>query len=391
MKKIGVGDFRIGPEERAAIISVLDSNWVSEGKKVEQFEKEWAKYIGTKYSVVLNSGTSAIIAGLAALKYHGDLKGGKKVITTALTYIASANGITLGGYVPVFADIVDDGLTIDPEKVAEILEKEGGNCSVVLPVHIMGYPCDMDKLLAVAKKHGIVVFEDSAQAHGTVYKGKKTGSMGMLSDFSFYVAHNISAGEMGTINTNNDELIQLIRKVKSSGRVDNYPILKDKSSYALKDEFHPFFHDMVSYNFKATEFQAALASVELKRVDEIIRRRQENVKYLNEGIERFSTSLRLPEFSKDVSYLSYPLVLKNSKIPRKKIRAELEKRGIETRALFGAIPLHQPAYSHLKKQYEGKLKNAEYVGLNGFYIGCHQYLGREELDYVIKSFSEILR
>ncbi len=393
MEKIGVGDFKIGKEEKEAINSVAESNWVSEGPKTELFEKEWADYIGTKHSIVLNSGTSAIIAGLTALKYHGQAKKGRKTITTALTYIATANAITLSGMEPVFADIQNEGLCIDPEKVSEILENDKNNeISLIMPVHIMGYPCDMDALNKIAKKHGILTFEDSAQAHGTLYKGKRTGSLSMLSDFSFYVAHNIPAGEMGTINTNNDELMQIIRKIKSSGRVGNYPIKKNNAEYDLREDFEPFFHDIISFNFKATEFQAALASTQLKKAELIIRTRQQNVAYLNEGLSKFDKLLQLPELSKDVSHLSYPLVIKDKRaITRIKIRSQLEERGIETRPLFGAIPIHQPAYSHMKKQYEGKLKNAENVGINGFYIGCHQYLNQEHLDRIIKAFSEILQ
>ena len=391
MKKIGVGDFRIGPEERAEINEVLDSNWVSEGPKVNLFQSEWAKFIGTKHSVVLNSGTSAIMAGLTSLSLHSKVKKGRKVITSALTYIATANAVSLSHHEPVFADIGKSGLLIDPEKVAEILENDkNGDYSVLMPVHIMGYPCDMDKLNAIAKKHGLVTFEDSAQAHGTFYKGKRTGSLSMLSDFSFYVAHNIAAGEMGTINTNDDELLELITKIKSSSKSGGRRMVADKTAYALEDEFKPFFHDTISYNFKATEFQAALARTQIRHADEIIKARQENVKYLNEGLSKFDKFIELPAHSKDVSYLSYPIIIKDiKKFQRLKVREALAKKGIESRALFGSIPLHQPAYHHLKKQYAGKLPNSERVGLAGFYIGCHQLLSKEDLDVIIKSFSEI--
>jgi CDP-6-deoxy-D-xylo-4-hexulose-3-dehydrase len=149
---------------------------------------------------------------------------------------------------------------------------------------------------------------------------------------------------------------------------------------------------MIGYNFKTMEFQAALGLSQLRIADWITKRRRENVKYLNEGLKEYSDVLQLPEYLDTVSYLAYPIVInKPEKISRKKLRIELEKRGVETRPLFGCIPTQQPAYSYLKNQYEGKLLNAEYVGLNAFYIGCHQYLERNDLDYIIQMFDAIMK
>jgi len=159
------------------------------------------------------------------------------------------------------------------------------------------------------------------------------------------------------------------------------------------DDFDPrFTHDMVGYNFKTMEFQAALGISQLKKADWIAKRRLENVKYLNENLERYSDILQLPEYIDTVSYLAYPIVInKPEKISRKKLRTALEKLGVETRSLFGCIPTQQPAYSYLKKEYEGKLLNAEYIGLNAFYIGCHQYLERSDLDHIIQTFDIIMK
>jgi len=128
----------------------------------------------------------------------------------------------------------------------------------------------------------------------------------------------------------------------------------------------------------------------MKKIAWIIERRRENVKYLNEGLEKYSSLIQLPKYDKNVSYMAYPIVIKSpNKICRKKIRMELERRGIESRPLFGCIPTQQPAYHYLKEKYEGKLPIAESVGSNGLYIGCHQYLVREDLDYIIKAFGAI--
>ncbi len=399
MRKVYIGDFKILEDGRKEILEILDSGRISEGVKTRAFEKEFANFIGTKFSIALNSGTSALIAGLESLKHLDDnVKPKTKVITSPLNYIATCNSIVVSGFEPVFVDVDKHTFVITPENIKACLE-ENDNYSIILPIHQMGYSCDMDEINRIAKEYGLRVLEDSAQASGTTYKGKRTGSLSDLSAFSFYIAHNIQAGEMGAITTDNSEINRLVNKIKTHGRMCDCFICTRMNGKCPKlddhkgeDDFDPrFTHDIIGYNFKITEIQAALGLSQLRRVDEIIRKRQENVKYLNEGLEKFSGVLQLPIFSKDVSYLAYPIVIKKPNlISRKKLRRDLESLGVETRPLFGCIPTRQPAYSHLKSKYLGKLPNAEYSGLNGFYIGCHQYLTKEDLDYVIKQFQEIL-
>jgi len=399
--RVQVGDFILGAEEKEAIMKILDSGRISEGINVITFEKEWAKFIGTKHSILFNSGTSAIMAGLTSLKYLKGIKEGSKVITSPVTYIATANAIVTSNLQPVFVDIDREKFSILPEKIEELLKdsKDPSEYSIILPIHLMGYPCDMEKINKIAKKYGLITFEDSAQAHGSTLNGKKTGSMSLLSDFSFYLAHNIQAGEMGAITTSDDEIKRILKKIKANGRMCECEVCTRAKGYCPKldmgqeEDFDPrFTHDMIGFNFKTMEFQAALGLVNLRKVDEIIKKRKENVKYLNEGLKKFEHLLLLPKYSESISYLAYPIVIKKPDlISRKKLRAELEKRGIETRPLFGCIPTQQPAYSYLREEYKGKLPNAEYVGLNAMYIGCHQFLTREQLDHVIKSFEEILK
>jgi dTDP-4-amino-4,6-dideoxygalactose transaminase len=160
--------------------------------------------------------------------------------------------------------------------------------------------------------------------------------------------------------------------------------------YKGKEDFDPrFTFDTFGYNFKTTDIFAALAESRINQLEEIKQKRLTNVSFLNEALGKHSNVLQLPEYSSDVSYLAYPLIAKEGK--RKGIREELEKRGIETRPIFQCIPTQQPVYSYLKEEYKGKLPNAEYIGKNGFYIGCHQYLSQQDLEYIVKSFDEILK
>lgn len=398
MMRVAVGEFKLGPDEKAALIEVIDSGRLSEGRKTFEFERAWAQYIGTKYCVAVNSGTSALIAGLSALKTKFGLEDGSKVLTTPLTFIATINAIMHCGLEPVFADVDQDSFVVTPETIRAALKSEEG-VSMLLPVHLMGFPADMDALKKIAHEHNLVVMEDAAQAHGSLYKGKRVGSLSEISIFSFYIAHNIQAGEMGAVTTDDHDLSKLVKKIKAHGRMCDCPVCTRSSGTCPRlkstkgnDDFDPrFHHDMIGFNFKIMEFQAALGLTQLKKADEIFRKRNFNVKYLNEGLRDFQDILQLPRYSRDVSYLAYPLVIRNPKlVSRLRLRRELEKNGIETRPLFGCIPLQQPAYAFLKERYEKRLPNAEYLGSHSFYIGCHQYLDQGDLDYVIAVFRKIL-
>ncbi|MDD5178576.1 MAG: DegT/DnrJ/EryC1/StrS family aminotransferase [Candidatus Nanoarchaeia archaeon] len=405
MRRIFVGDLQIKEEERNAVNEVLDSQRISEHKKVKEFEEKFAEYIGTKYCTSFNSGTSAMIAGLESLKYHPDLKikEKSKIITTPLTYIATVNSVMKANFNPVFVDVHKETFDIKADEIKKLLEEEKNpeEYSLILPVHLMGYPADMDKINKIAKEFNLHVFEDSAQAHGTLYNGKKTGSMSLMSDFSFYIAHNIQAGEFGALVTNDKQISILTKKIKANGRLCSCDVCtrgEGKCPHQNNNsdiDYDPrFIHDIIGYNFKTMEFQAALALTQLKKADYIFKKRQQNVKYLNENLKEFEEKgiLKLPKFSTDVSYLAYPIVIQDPfKISRKNLRKRLELKGVETRPLFYSIPTQQPAYSFLKQRYLNKLPNADYLGLNAFYIGCHQYLEKEDLDYVIKIFNEILK
>lgn len=402
---VPVGDFKLEEEEKSTIIDVLEKGRISEWKKVKEFERLFAKYIGTKYCLAVSSGTSALIVGLLALLYDERFpkaKKGAKIITSPITYISTTNAIVLDGFEPVFVDIDKRTFKLNVDQIEDILKKENpDDYAGILPVHLMGYPNDMDEINAIADKYGLFVFEDSAQAHGTMYKGKRTGSLSLLSDFSFYIAHNIQAGEMGCVTTNDERLFKLMVQLKANGRICNCPICTrnkgicpgaKKYDYDEDDDYDPrFTHEYVAYNFKTTEFPAALAISQVKRADWIFKERQKNVRYLNGGLKKFEDFFYLPIYDENVSYLAYPIIIKEtSTIKRKWLRKRLEEEGIENRPLFGCIPTQQPAYAQFKDQYHGKLPVADYVGRNGFYIGCHQYLKKEDLDYIIEKLKELL-
>jgi CDP-6-deoxy-D-xylo-4-hexulose-3-dehydrase len=328
-RRIPVGYLKIGKEERKAINDVLDSGRISEGPRVLEFEREWAKYIGTKYCVAVNSGTSALMAALYTLDQIYNLSGGD-VLTHKITFVATHNAIRACGFNPIFK----------------------GKADIAIPVHLMGYPQFLK-----AK----YVIEDASQAHGSLYKGKRLGSFGLMGCFSFYIAHNIQAGEMGAVVTDDYECYRILKKIKAHGRVcDCLFCVRSEGKCPRPVEPDPrFTYDMFGLNFKTMEFQAALALCQIKKADWIMKKRQDNVEYLNKGLKDLKL-LTLPKFSKDISYLAYPIICDN----RREIREQLEQYGIESRPLF----------NHPK----------------GFYIGVHQYLTKKDLDYAIQIFHRIL-
>jgi dTDP-4-amino-4,6-dideoxygalactose transaminase len=395
--RVSVGDFKLGPGERAAIMEVLDSNRITEGVKVAKFERLFSQYLGVKETVLVNSGTSALITGLNALGYtKPSVRPGTNIITTPLTYIATTNAITLSGFKPSFVDVDMETFNITPKSIEAHLESidDPTGYSAILPVHLMGYPADMDGINRIAREHDFAVLEDSAQAHGSLYKKRMCGSMSEASAFSFYIAHNIQVGEMGALSTNDEDVAAFARRFKANGRMCDCKICTRSKGTCprlkIEGNLDPRFHHIhIGYNFKATDIMASIGIEQLRKADEIKEQRYRNVQYLNEGLEFLQDKLQLPALSRDVSYLAYPLIVKGLNISREKVTRQLEKRGVETRPLFSCIPLHQPAYSEYQPYYRDKLPNAEYLGSKGFYIGCHQYLEEEHLNYIVKTFKEI--
>lgn len=390
-----VGDYRIGDAEKKVINEILDSNRITEGKYVAQFEKKFAEVIGTKYCTAVNSGTSALIATLTALIYDErfpKIKKGAKVITTPITYIATSNAIKLVGLEPIYVDVNLETFDINVDQIEALLDGSNpDDYCMILPVHLMGYPCDMDSINQIANKYDLVVFEDTAQAHGSKYKGKNTGTLSFVADYSFYIAHNIQVGEMGAIVTDDEKLYKLVRQIKANGRMCDCAVCtRSKGVCPRPFGSDPrFLHQFVGYNFKTMDFQAALGLVQLDNFSNIIQKRYENVKFLNDNLKKYEELFILPKLSKDFSYLAYPIVVqKNVKVDF--LREELTRRGIESRPLFGSIPTKQPAYQDYYEEYKDKLPVADYLSENSFYIGCHQYLSQTDLEHIVLAFNEIV-
>jgi perosamine synthetase len=253
----------IGPEEKAAVLAVLESGMLAQGPRVAAFEDAFTRLTGTRHAIATSSGTTALHLALLA---HG-IGPGDEVITSPFTFIASVNTILFTGATPVFADIQEGTFNIDPNWVEASITPR---TKALMPVHLYGQPCDMDEIAALANKHGIAIIEDAAQAIGATYGGRQAGSFG-TGCFSLYATKNVMTGEGGMITTDDDHVADRCRLLRNHGMRKRYQ------------------YESLGYNFRLTDLLAAIGIAQLDRLPEATRRRRENARFLNAQIESVIT------------------------------------------------------------------------------------------------------
>lgn len=253
----------------AALKRICRNAWFKLGPEVERFERDWAAYCGAKHCVAMNSGTSALHAALLAL----EIGEGDEVITTPMSFFATAEAIVYTGARPVFADVDPGTFNISPQAVQDLV---GERTRAIMPVHLFGHPADMDPILAIAREHDLAVIEDAAQAHGALYKGRKVGALGDAGAFSFYVTKNLGAyGEGGGLVTDDPRVYERLLLLRNHGQSGGYT------------------HSMVGYNYRMEGFQGAVLNVKLKHLDRWNARRREIARLYGEGLR--ATPLVLPQ------------------------------------------------------------------------------------------------
>lgn len=312
-----------------AVTKVLGSDWLTQGPKIKEFEDALAEYCGAKYAVAACNGTAALHLAYLA----GNLKHGDEVITTPNTFVATSNMLLAVGAKPVFCDIDLSTYNIDESKIESLITKK---TKAIVPVHFAGHPCDMDKILKIAKKYKLLVIEDACHALGAEYKDKKIGSIGDMTIFSFHPVKSITTGEGGAILTNNETLYKKLISLRSHG------IHKDENGFNVMTEF--------GYNYRLTDLQASLGTSQLKKLDKFIRSRRKIVSLYKKGLANIK-GLGLPAISEGSSWHIYVIRAENSKI-RAALAEYLKKAGI-------GINFHYPSvYSHpyYRKNGYGKIK-----------------------------------
>lgn len=352
-KSIPIAKPIIGEDEINEAVKVLKSGELTQGRWVEQFEGDFAKFIQTKFAVATSSGTTALYLALLAL----DIGPGDEIITTPFTFIASANSILYTGAKPVFVDIDPKTFNIDPDKIEQNLTSK---TRAILPVHLYGLPADMDKITKTAKKHKLFVLEDCAQAHGAMVGNSLVGSFGDLASFSFYSTKNMTTGEGGMITTNNEVLAKKIRKLRNHGMEIRYN------------------HDILGFNFRMTNMAAAIGIHQLKKLKTFNKKRAENAQFFTDNLSKVN-GIQTPFIPSGLTHVfhQYTILIKEGKEKREKLIEYLSKNGVGS-MIYYPIPVHKqkfmrPLYPNLR------LKNAETVADQVLSLPIHPAVKKEEL------------
>jgi perosamine synthetase len=359
--RVPVAEPEIGEEELQNVIEAVKSGWVSsKGPFIEEFERSFSSYITVKYGVTASSGTTALHLALVAL----GMGKGDKVLVPSLTFVAAANAITYTGAEPIFVDSHPEYWCIDPSKIEEKIDS---HTKAVMVVHLYGHPCDMGEIMRIAEDRGLRVIEDCAEAHGAEYEGRKVGSFGVVSCFSFYGNKIITTGEGGMCLTNDEELANKMRLLRDHG------MTPDKK----------YWHDIIGFNYRMTNLQAALGVAQLKKIDFLIEKKRRIAIAYKKLLQNLPTVRPAPEmpWAKSVYWLYSILV---EKALRDKIIQHLEEHGIEIRPFFYPI--------HILPPYNRKLRLpvAEELSAEGLNLPSGSRLSVNQIQEAVELLGESL-
>src|SRR5487761_78962 len=352
------------------VISVLRSRRLVQGKKVEEFEKSLSEYIGSKNTICLNSGTAALHTSFMALKMQRPEK--SEVITTPVSFAATANAVIHAGCKPIFVDIDEDTFNINPSLIEDKISER---TLALEPVDVYGLPSDLREIRRIASSKKIPVVEDAAEAIGARYAGKKIGSFSTLSCFSTYATKNLHTAEGGFVTTDDDELARLIRLFRNQGQVSRYNQI------------------VLGYNFRMIEICAAIGLEQLPILDDLNRRRRENAQYLMEKLMKIdSIGFQSVSDPKSHAWYMFALTLDENKasISRDSLVAKLKEKGVEADIAW-PTPIHlQPYFSETFGFRRGDFPIAEKVCKKVFQLPIQPFLTRKDLNRIIEVVRESL-
>jgi len=375
----------IDGEDIASVIKILKSDWITQGPKVEEFERALCKYTGSKYAVAVSNGTAALhISSLAA-----GIKAGDEVITSPVTFVASANCVLYCGGKPVFADVEEDTVNIDP---LEIEKKITRKTKAIIPIHFAGHPCDVEKIHGIARAHHLVVIEDAAHALGAEYRVHKrkaewtkvgNGRFSDMSILSFHPVKSITTGEGGAVLTNRKDLYKKLLVLRNHG------VTREKSALLKKDE-GPWYYEMqdLGFNYRITDFQCALGISQLKKIDRFIRRRREIAQVYEErmaDLEEIILPVTKP-FAKP-SWHIYCIKVKSS-FKREKIFNKLKAFNLGVQIHYIPVYFH-PYYQRLGFK-KGICKRAENYYRRTITLPIHPSMTDGDVNRVVKKLKEAL-
>ncbi len=357
----------LGNEEIKAVEEVLKSGIIAQGPKVLEFEEKFSKFCGKKYAITVNSGTAALHTALHAIG-AGE---GDEIITTPLTFVATANSILMRGAKPVFADIKPDSFNIDPKCIRD---KITDKTKAIITVDFYGQLCDYEEINKIAEENNLLVIEDACQAVNSDYNGKKAGSFGEIGCFSFYATKNITCGEGGVLVTDNKSFSEKARYFRQNGR----------------SEMTSFEYAGLGYNYRMTDISAAMLLEQLKKIEHITQKRIENAEYLTEELKKIK-GIQVPivkDGHRHAFYLYTIRVKEEFKLSRDELADYLKKKGISS-GIYYPKPLHLCGHFRKFGYKEGDFPVAELLSKQILSLPCHPSLKVDELNTIIDAFKSI--
>ena len=376
--------------------------WLTTGRFADEFEREFARFVGVREAILVNSGSSANLMAVSALTSPRlgarRLRPGDEVITVAAGFPTTVNPIIQCGLVPVFIDVQIPTYNIDVTQLEAALSDR---TRAVIVAHTLGNPFDLETVTAFARQHNLWLIEDCCDAVGSTYNSKKVGTFGDLATTSFYPAHHITMGEGGCVLTEKPLLRTLVESFRDWGR-DCWCAPGKENTCGKRFDWqlgelphgydHKYIYSHVGYNLKATDMQAAVGVAQLKKLPSFIEVRKQNFAYLKAGLKEVEEFFILPEATKnsDPSWFGMPLLVRETApFSRNTLIDFLNAKKIATRQLFGGNLVRQPAYQNIPYRVPGELTNSDRVTNQAFWIGVYPGLTRPMLDYVIETFQAV--
>ena len=348
----------IDKKEEKAVIEVLRSGLISQGKKVAELEKKFAKFIDVKYAVAVSSGTAALHLSLLAAGVKPD----DEVILSPLTFIASANACFFVGAKPVFVDITADDFNINPQLIEAAINKK---TRAIMPVHLYGAPANMKAINKIAKRYGLLVIEDACQAHGASLKNRKVGAWGLAGCFSFYATKNMIAGEGGIITTNNKKLANKCQTLRNPGLSSAY------------------IHEFIGYNQRMSDIEAVIAIEQLKKLPWANNKRRKNALFLNKAIK--TPGIILPKIISEQHHVFHQYTIRvtpSCPISRTQLEHKLKRHGIDYGIYYPKPIYKQKAYKKLG--FCQKLPMVERIVKEVISLPVHPLVKQKDLNFMAK-------
>ena len=391
-----------GDELTNLVDSSLDF-WLTTGRYAHEFEEEFAKVMGVKHAMLCNSGSSANLLAVSALKSDRlgkrALVDGDEVITLAAGFPTTVNPIIQNRLIPVFIDCELGTYDATAEQMQAALSPK---TRAIVMAHTLGNPFNLDAVMQIAKENKLFVIEDSCDAVGATYDGKPVGSFGDLSTASFYPAHHVTMGEGGCVQAKTASMRKIVESLRDWGRDCWCPTGEDNTCGRRFDwelgglpygYDHKYTYSHIGYNLKLTDMQAAVGVAQLKKLPGFIAARRKNFNRLYEGLKKYEEFFILPQSTpkSEPSWFGFLITIRpGSPFGRYDLVQHLESHRIGTRQLFGGNLLQQPAYQNIEHRVSGTLKNSEIISLNAFWIGVYPGLTDEMIDYMIGTLSEFI-